>query len=66
MKMTSNSFTNMPNDLLLEEYNYRHNRYMDYHWRDDSINWSVEEENKAWLELREVKNEILRRMGEDI
>lgn len=61
-----NPLTNMSNEVLLEEYNYLHSRYMDYHWRDDSVVWSAEEENKAWQKLNEAKNEILKRMGEDI
>ena len=61
-----NPISNMSNEDLLEEYNFRHSEYMDYYWRNDTINWSPEAEEEIWQELQEVKNEILKRMGEDI
>ncbi len=61
-----NPIRNMSNMELLMEYDYRHSIFDDYCWRNDNIVWTKEKEDKAWEDYCEAKNEVLRRMGEDV
>lgn len=49
-------------ESLLYDYVLAYNYYNDVYNRADWINWSPEEENRAWKECYDLKNKILKIM----
>lgn len=56
----------MSNEELIQELLYRYQEYQDYSRRADSVRWTEETEAMKWAQYKVIKNEMLRRMGEEV
>lgn len=56
----------MSNEELIQELLYRYQEYQDYSRRADSVRWTEEAEAMKWAQYKVIKNEMLRRMGEEV
>ena len=56
----------MSNEELIQELLYRYQEYQDYNHRIDEVYWTQEAEDMKWTQYKVIKDEMLRRMGEDV
>lgn len=56
----------MSNEELIQELLYRYQEYQDYVHRADTVRWTEEAEKIKWAQYKVIKNEMLRRMGEEV
>lgn len=56
----------MSNEELIQELLYRYQDYQDYVHRSDAVHWTEEAEEMKRVQYKVIKNEMLRRMGEEV